>query len=155
MTLVIDIEARNNPRYASPQASFRRTEADRRPSTVVPRPNDGPGDMRAQYARELAARLAGPPSGDSKPPTQRYEDKIKQRRNDTTERLLKFIALNPEGCNGRQCVAFIMTRPDYVNMILVDLEGQSLITRRTYGVGSAVLNTITDTGRAYLKGLSA
>ena len=38
--MLIDIEARNNPRYASPQISFRRTEADRKPAKVFARPND-------------------------------------------------------------------------------------------------------------------
>jgi len=65
---VIDIEARNAPRNQSPHASFRRTESDRRPATVVRRPNDGPGLLREKLAEERRYQLtlktpSRPPTG--------------------------------------------------------------------------------------------
>jgi hypothetical protein len=55
---VIDVEALNSPRYAQPQISFRRTEADRRPSRPFVRPNDTAPtweEREAESARRLHA----------------------------------------------------------------------------------------------------
>jgi hypothetical protein len=55
---VIDVEALNSPRYAQPQISFRRTEADRRPSRPFIRPNDTAPtweEREAESARRLHA----------------------------------------------------------------------------------------------------
>jgi len=58
---VIDIEALHSPRYAQPQISFRRTDADRRPSRPFVRPNDiAPTweEREAESARRLKALTA-------------------------------------------------------------------------------------------------
>jgi hypothetical protein len=151
--ITIDIEARNSPRYAQPQISFRRTDQDRRPSRPCVRPNDGPGIGREAYARELADRLAAKPSPLSQM-SERYEDRVRQRREQTTIDLLAFIAKHPEGCSGRKCIAFIQTRPDYVSKILIALEEQGHITRALAGEGGLIDNKVTDQGRAYLTSLT-
>lgn len=56
--IVIDVETLNSPRYAQPQISFRRTEADRKPSRPFVRPNDvAPTweEREAESARRLHA----------------------------------------------------------------------------------------------------
>ena len=56
--IVIDVEALNSPRYAQPQISFRRTEADRKPSRPFVRPNDTAPtweEREAESARRLQA----------------------------------------------------------------------------------------------------
>jgi len=151
--ITIDIEARSAPRYAQPQISFRRTEADRRDASVVLRPNDGPGVSREAYARELAERLAAKPAPLSQMP-ERYEDRVRQRRQQTTIDLLAFIAKHPEGCSGRKCIAFIQTRPDYVSKILIALEEQGHISRAVASEGNLITNMVTDKGRAYLASLA-
>jgi hypothetical protein len=58
MTL-IDLETYRPPVRETPMVSFRRNDNDRRPSQVVLRPNDGPGQRREAVAREMAEKLAG------------------------------------------------------------------------------------------------
>lgn len=55
--MIIDLEARNSPRYAAPQISFRRNDNDRRPARVFARPNDYAKSIEEREA-ESARRLA-------------------------------------------------------------------------------------------------
>lgn len=150
--MIYDLETYRPPVRETPQVYFRRTEADRRPAQVVLRPNDGPGSNREEYAKEVAERLAQK-SGFVTDSPERYEDRVRQRREATTLALLTFIAAHPEGTTGRRCVAFVQNRKDYVARALNDLASQGYITREATNDGSLINNLVTDQGRAYLANL--
>lgn len=151
--MLIDLETYRPPVRETPMVSFRRNDNDRRKAEVVLRPNDGPGKRRAAVARELAEKLAAKPSYVAEMPG-RYEDRVKERRDQRMVSILAFVATYPEGCSGRKCIAYAQSRPDHVNKILIDLEAQGYISRVLAGGGMNVLNTVTDQGRAYLASLT-
>lgn len=147
MTL-IDVEALRSPRRGSLQISFRRTDQDRRPAEAVLRPNDGPGLMREQVAREIAGNLARKAIQIAGPTS--YTERVAARREEVKMDLLAFIASDQAGVNARRCVAFIQTRGDVVNSMLIDLEAAGLIEHDTGAGSSALISVVTAAGREAL-----
>ena len=148
----IDIEA-YRPRVSdAPLIAFRRTVQDRKPAIVVARPNDGPGPMRLQFAREPAKLQAA--DGMRAPPNQSpaYAAHVSKVRQEFRLKLLAFIATHSTGVNGRDCISQAPGRNDYVNKMLQDLDAAGLISRVYNGGGKGIVNTITDAGRALLDG---
>lgn len=127
-----------------------RSASDRRPARIVLRPNDGPGERREQVAQEVAEKIAR--KANATETATSYSARLAARREEVKLGLLAFIAEHELGVDAKRCIAFIQTRPDYVNKMLIDLEGASLITRETGSGNSALINTITDAGRAHLEG---
>lgn len=58
MTQIIDVEARDNPRYQQRTITFRRNDQDRRPSRPFARPNDYAPTWEQRQAESERRRLA-------------------------------------------------------------------------------------------------
>ena len=150
--MLIDLETYRPRVSETPQIAFRRTEADRRPARVVARPNDGPGEQREQFARELAEKAMRKTVIDEPAPVRLstrsdfYAAAQEQMRRD----LLALIGQRSDGVYGLECIKVAPGRSKKINAVLIALAAEELIEREYKGFGHGILNTITDKGRAFL-----
>lgn len=153
---VIDVEAMRSPRRETPQITFRRTDADRRPARVVLRPQDGPGDWqtRQKIAEERMAQAKRGSTPFVERPATPAEIAQKQRL-----RRLGFIltqlAAAPVGLSVRDLAVALGASHDAVNRLIFDLHNDGLVSRSFKGVrggGRISVVKVTDAGRSSLAG---
>lgn len=154
--ITIDISAMRSPRRETPAVYFRRTDADRRPARIVRRPNDGPGDLREAFARDLRDKATAKTlSVEKTAPT--YVERVEIERQKRRIRILSALAARPLGLNLLMTSQMAECSADAANKLMIGLEELGFIHRTTgsYAAGGRLLlSKITDAGLAYLAGES-
>lgn len=151
---VIDIEARNAPRYQPPQVSFRRTEADRRPARVVLRPQDGPGDWECRQAlarQRLAEANRKSIVIEGKPMSS--VERARAQRQAYKMAILTRLAACTVGMQVRDVAEAISVNYDMTSKMTGELAEDGLLKRVTHGRrggGRSCSAEITDAGLALL-----
>lgn len=154
---VIDIEAMRSPRRETPQISFRRTEADRRPARVVRRPNDGPTPEWHRQFHESAeraekAKVMSDVTGATGNTLVMTAAALIERRQAEKVAMLRLLASDAGPYYVRNIVDVIGATEHRVGCYVRSLDSAGLIVRAK-GQRKTLIITITDAGRAYLAGL--